>query len=238
MSDDGSLNTTPSLTPTYASSVSSVTMTTATSRSTDFGDLKELKAPEEGGTKKEYEDFLERIANHITVSWPYGRDISDTMSDGQRPDIEEPKDLTAAEEKSRFKVRQWESKVDRYMDRVNALDENCKALFSVFMDSVSKIVKAKLKSKPEFIEKEAEGKVEWLVGALENIMLKFEEIIPNTLAMDDQLERIVKFRQGNLSNEDYIKAVRKEIKIFEKHGGRYLWGTKQDAKLSKRLKEA
>ena len=32
--------------------------------------------------------------------------------------------------------------------------------------------------------------------------------------------------------------MQKEIKIFEKHGGRYLWGAKQDAKLNKKLKQA
>ena len=30
--------------------------------------LKILKAPEEGGTKKEFDDFLEKIQNHLTIS--------------------------------------------------------------------------------------------------------------------------------------------------------------------------
>ena len=29
--------------------------------------LKILSAPEEGGTKKEYEDFLEKIQSHVTI---------------------------------------------------------------------------------------------------------------------------------------------------------------------------
>ena len=191
--DIGSVSTAPSLAPTYASSVSSVTMSTTSNRSTDFGNLKELKAPEEGGTKKEYEDFLEKITNHITVAWPYGRDIYDTIKDSQCPTLVPPTDLSAADEKSRFKVRRWEAEVDRFMDREHALEENCKALFLVIMDGASKIVKARLKSKADFIESKSDGKVEWLLDTIEDVMLKFEEIIPNTLAMDDQLKRIVKF---------------------------------------------
>ena len=33
--------------------------------------LKALKTPEEGGTKKDYEDFLEKIHNHVMVHWTY-----------------------------------------------------------------------------------------------------------------------------------------------------------------------
>ena len=37
--------------------------------------LKVLKILEEGGTKKDYKEFLERIHSHIIVQWNLGADI-------------------------------------------------------------------------------------------------------------------------------------------------------------------
>jgi len=47
--------------------------TAAAARTQVVHDLKELKSPEEGGTKKEYETFLETIQNHITITWDFGK---------------------------------------------------------------------------------------------------------------------------------------------------------------------
>ena len=37
-------------------------------RSTDVKGLKELKAPEEGGTKKEHDDFEETLSDHVRMA--------------------------------------------------------------------------------------------------------------------------------------------------------------------------
>ena len=39
--------------------------TAAGARAATVRDLNTLKSPKEGGTKKEYEDFLEKIRNHV-----------------------------------------------------------------------------------------------------------------------------------------------------------------------------
>lgn len=38
-------------------------------RAIEVKDLKTLKAPEEGGTKKKYKDSLDKIQNHVTMAW-------------------------------------------------------------------------------------------------------------------------------------------------------------------------
>ena len=48
-------------------------------RSSDVKDLKELKSPEEGGTKKQHDEFEEKIKDHIfevknlILAEPYGK---------------------------------------------------------------------------------------------------------------------------------------------------------------------
>ena len=118
--------------------------------------------------------------------------------------------------------------LDKFLMREEALKENCGALFSVLTSNISKITKSKLKSKNGYSKAESDYNVVWLLKELEDIMLNFEDISPKILAMDDQLERIIKLRQGNQENEDFIKLYLKEIKIYEKHGGKFLWGEHQD----------
>ena len=71
--------------------------------------------------------------------------------------------------------------------------------------------------------------VVWLINSLDDIMLEFEKNKPNILALDDQNERIAKLRQkDSMDNEAFVKLMQKEVKIYEKHGGVYLWGKEQE----------
>ena len=49
------------------------------------------------------------------------------------------------------------------------------------------------------------------MNSLDDIIVKFEQVKPKTLSLDDQLERILSMRQNeNTSNEDFIKTVKKK----------------------------
>ena len=58
--------------------------------------LNNFKAPEEGGNKKEYEDFLEKVQNHVTISWYFGKNISHLLKHMDHPKIPEPTDEMAS----------------------------------------------------------------------------------------------------------------------------------------------
>ena len=62
---------------------------------------------------------------------------------------------------------------------------------------------------------------------LDDIILKFEETKSILLAIDDQMEAIMKVQLGSQSNKDFVKIVTKELKIYEKYGGSFLWGNNQ-----------
>ena len=198
--------------------------------------LKVLKTPEEGGTKKDYEDFLEKIHNHVMVQWNFGPDIGHVIKKQDDPEIEEPTDLTATEEGSKLKVRLWNAKVDYYAARTLALEENKKALYALMFDALSKIMKSRLRGKAGYHAAEGKSEVKWLLNALDEIMVRFEEIKPKILSLDDQMERIMKLKQGaETTNEDFLKTVAKEIKVYEKHGGHFLWGPAQEDQLAERI---
>ena len=132
------------------------TPTAVGARAATVENLKILNSPQEGGSKKEYEDFLDKIRTHVTIRWEHGKDIGELVKDGKEPDIGEPDDITMDDSKSFLKMRRWQFLVDRYSLRLVALEENKTSLFALVMDAVSKITKAKLKSKIGFSD--AEGK--------------------------------------------------------------------------------
>ena len=60
--------------------------------------LKTLKVPEEEGTKKEYEYFLEKTQNHVTIRWDFGKDIGHLLKHMEDPTIPELTDTKEARE--------------------------------------------------------------------------------------------------------------------------------------------
>ena len=117
------------------------------SRAAIVRNLKTLKAPEEGITKKKYEDLLDKVQNHIAISWDFGKDIGHLLKHMEDQTLPEPTYMTAAEEAVKWNVRLWSQEVDRYGGRRTALEGKKGALYAVLMDGVSKIIKSKLKSK-------------------------------------------------------------------------------------------
>jgi len=130
------------------------------------------------------------------------------------PVIPEPKDMTEDEEKVKWRKRLWDQEVDRYGTRCAALEENKGALYAVVMDGVSKIIKLKLKSKTGYSSADKTSCSLWLLGSLEDIMINFEEVKPMILAIDDQMEWIMRLKQGESTNEDFLKQVVKDLKCM------------------------
>ena len=62
------------------------------------------------------------------------------------------------------------------------------------MDGVPKIIKSKLKSKTEYTKSDEVNDSVWILETLEDIMINFEDVKPKTLAIDDQMERIMKLK--------------------------------------------
>ena len=210
----------------------------AGSRLSEVKDLKILKSPEEGGTKKDYQDFLDKIENHVTMAWDEGADIGQILSSGELPDIDEPEDITDEDEKSKLKQRLWILKVDAYVARDTALKGNVKALYALMTSNFSKMTKSKVQSKMGYSKANKANDAIWLLETVEDIMINFEETKPKTQSLDDQMETIMTLRQGDESNADFIKLVTKELKVYEKHGGDFLWGKPMNDDLDSKLKMA
>ena len=88
-----------------------------------------------------------------------------------------------------------------------------------------------------FLKADKEKSAIWLLQTIEDIVLNFEETKPIDIALDDQMEVIMNLRQGKLTNEDFVKIVSKEMKVYKKYGGNYLWGKVHEKKLKYEIKK-
>ena len=208
------------------------------SRAADIRGFKVLKSPSEGGTKKDHEDFLEKIAHHVTITWAGGKDIGQLIKTGKEPDISQPPELTKEQEASKLQNKLWNIRVEKYEARTALLEENRSAMFALIMGGMTKIMKGRVKASVKYAKAESSSNIEWLLEQIEDIVLSFEEVMPKPLALDDQMERIMGMKQTpEMGNEDFIKVMEKELKVFEKHGGRFLWGKEEDSLLKKSVRE-
>ena len=69
---------------------------TVGARAAIVSNLNIFKATKEGGTKKEYEGFGEKIQNHVTISWGFGNYIGHLLKHMEDPKIPETIDMTVA----------------------------------------------------------------------------------------------------------------------------------------------
>ena len=74
-------------------------LTGAKARGLNNLNLTSLRSREEGGTKKEYEDFLEKVDDHVLINWDFGSDVAYVITNSEEPKFEEPVDLLEENEK-------------------------------------------------------------------------------------------------------------------------------------------
>ena len=115
-----------------------------------------MKTAAEGGTKKDHEDWEEKILNVVQFWQPHGEDVSHVICEREKPEIEPPENLTEEQEKNKAMVAHWNGLLDNFTQRTLALDANCKAVFSFIMSNVTRVMKGQIKQQRGF-EKAQKG---------------------------------------------------------------------------------
>lgn len=164
-------------------------------RTANVQGLKVLKTPEEGGTKKEHKDFLEKIENHIEMIWPKGGDIAYVLTEKEDPYELEPKSLTPEEEQIPSKVAEHRDLKREYQEYEKILKENKRSLFALLLNNVSQMMKSKLQSVIEYKSAKKTKDVIWLLKEIEDVMISFEKIKAPGVSLDEQMGKIMLLRQ-------------------------------------------
>ena len=199
---------------------------------TEVKDIKELKCPEEGGTKQQYDDFLRKVKDQIGVGWMDGELIVEMIESRAETSTVVPADLDGTPTESEKAMWLEEVKLAAASSRNHK--DNKKAFYTLLFSYLSKATRTKVEGSDGY-NIVAKSPV-WLLSTLDDIMMGFEKISPSILAMDDQMCRIASLKQKESeSNDDFVNSVRKEVKVYTKHGGKFLWGSQQDKDLESEL---
>src|SRR5210317_1239711 len=202
---------------------------------TEVKDIKELKCPEEGGTKQQYDDFLRKVKDQIGVGWMDGELIVEMIESRAETSTVVPADLDGTPTESEKAMWLEEVKLAAASSRNHK--DNKKAFYTLLFSYLSKATRTKVEG-TEGYDMATKSPV-WLLATLDDIMMGFEKVSPTILAMDDQMCRIANLKQKESeTNNDFVNGVMKEVKVFNKHGGKFLWGSKQDEELKKELTDA
>ena len=114
--------------------------------------------------------------------------------------------------------------------------DNMGALYSLLMANFSSVLRSKIKSHRNYDS--AAGSLDpiWLMETLENVMTNFDEIQNTLTSIHYQMKRIMTlYQKKDESNEDFIKSVLKEIKVYERHGGNFYGGLINTLSLTRSL---
>src|SRR5210317_1280599 len=152
--------------------------------------LKELKCPEEGGTKQQHDTFLDKIKAHFNVSWMYGGLLVKMIEDKEDPDftLMIPADLPATGVSEGQKMI-WKEKVKVAGAKKMVHEENKMALFSLVFTHLSKITQSKIEGTSGYESANSSKDPLWLLSALDDVMIGFEKVKSPIVAMYDQLHQ-------------------------------------------------
>ena len=208
-------------------------------RSAKVEGLQPLKTAAEGGTKKDHEDWEEKILNVVQFWQPHGEDVSHVICEREKPEIEPPENLTEEQEKNKAMVAHWNGLLDNFTQRTLALDANCKAVFSLIMSNVTRVMKGQIKQQRGFEKAQKGGDLIWLVSIIDDIINDFVEAAkPTILSIIDQIEEIYKLRQMDLTNDEYVEKFQKKVKLLSRYGAHHAWGQHMEEQLAEALNEA
>ena len=158
----------------------------------DLKGVKELKCPEEGGTKQLYDDFLRSVKSQIGVGWSDGYLIGRLIEEREDGGVQLPADVKV--EASEAEKVIWLEQVKLSVGSIKNYKDKKQAFYSLLHSHLSKATRTKVEGSDGFDAADEEKDPVWLLITLDDIMLGYEKITPTILSMDDQLCRIANLR--------------------------------------------
>ena len=153
--------------------------------------LQVLKTTGEGGSKLDFEEFKDKIANYFVQNRDNGTDIAHLISEREDPDFPEPTEPTGDKAKVTINQKRYERQLKVFFEREEEYERNKKTLFSLVWENVSEETQDLIMSKQGYEQANIDKDPKWILKALHSIIEDFDDKKHIILSMDDQLEKIV-----------------------------------------------
>lgn len=115
----------------------------------------------------------------------------------------------------------FKGKVDAYIKRESTLDENIQKSYSLILGQCTELLKSKLKQSKDWAVASTTFDVLLLITIIKSIVFRFDEQKFQPLALHSAKQNFYSFRQGNLSNAEYLEKFNNLVDIASAYDGEF-----------------
>ena len=120
---------------------------------------------DQGVTSKKFQDVLKK---YVLKNFHKAEDVVEMVTNlnDPLPNLETknmPKELTKTEEESKIKMKMWEMRVKKYIDREEVLTENANKLYGIVIGQCAPPLRSKIKGDAEYGKKSSDFDTFWLL---------------------------------------------------------------------------
>lgn len=197
--------------------------TMSTGRNTIATDLKVLKCPGEGGTGLDLEQWTETLERHV-ATWPVGDVAAKMISSKARVKLEEPEADDDEDKVSWKEMIVYREQMKKFLVNKDNLEQNERVACTMVQKYVSDMTESKLKCIPGYTTAKDGFDLIWMLNKIDDIMANFNCHDDPIMANIFQALKVFTIKQGaQEENEDFVKRVRRTVKVYEDRGGDLLW---------------
>ena len=171
--------------------------------------------------RKLHDQVSTKLTSYVIQNYEYGTDVGSLISTLKETVLTKPEDISDDDSLSRVKFYKWQMDFDEHLSRVRTYQENKKILFQQVLDLCSKHMKTTLTGLEGYEDAKLSLDPIWLLKGIKGISFKFEATLDLSWALADALHKIMSFKQGNMSNDDYYKEFLALVAVYEQYGAKF-----------------
>ena len=173
----------------------------------------------EGANQTQFTKTCEALAEYIARNVKNPGDMMSIAKELKAPNVKKPAQISSTE-KDLLTLAVWKKQVANYVERLEQVEQNTKALFAIIWGQCSESMKAKLKSLPDYADMNDDSDCVALLKAIRGVMLRFEGQRNIFLSLDDAEYNLTTFKQlPEMSLATYKAEYENLVEVYEHYGG-------------------
>ena len=173
-----------------------------------------------------FANTLKRISEYVGTEFKNGGDICSSMINETkfvvpRPTLPTPADPNALTAEERVEERLYEKRLDALVKQEGTLDDNIQRLYSLVLGQCTDLLQTKLKQQNGWkkVSEDQDGIA--LLKLIKTTVHKFDDQKFTPLAHYRAKAAVYAVRQGNLSNDEYLKKFNNLVDVAQSYDGHF-----------------
>ena len=174
-----------------------------------------------------YSEYEASLLTYVQKNYIRGNDLRPLIKElkNPAPEVESKKEAYPSEANPPvWKVKEWELKLKRHMDRMDQLEENTQKLYGLLTGQCTPGLLAEIKGEADYEKEARDTNALWLLTTIKQISAGVDSKANVPYVYHEQLCNLVSMKQGPLDTmEGYRTNFESSIKTMEMTGGECLF---------------